>query len=112
MEHYKIIQSYNEVTLISMQKSFELIPSFEWVSFPKMKKRLYRHMIYTPDFIISINGIDKPIAVESKGFARKDYNIRKKIFIKEYGNEYYFYESNSIKDLINMIEEVLKCVKE
>jgi predicted nuclease of restriction endonuclease-like RecB superfamily len=53
-------------------------------------------MVYTPDFILKVKGLDKPVAVETKGYARKDYLIRKKLFQKFYP-EYYFVEVNDKK---------------
>jgi hypothetical protein len=83
-----------------MQKTFLLLefPTY-YYDFPQKKKRKLRNMVYTPDFIIRVNGYEKLVAMESKGFPRKDYNIRKKLFIREHGDEYYHYECRSVKQL-------------
>ncbi len=92
------------VELVERQREFNLLDSFEWVSFPNLKKRKMRGMVYTPDFILKVDGFDKLLALESKGYARKDYAIRKKLFIKNYNDEYYFLESNSEKHLRSILE--------
>jgi len=99
LNHYEILKDEPLITVVDRQKTFVLNEGFGYVDFPLMKKRKYRDMKYTPDFMITVKGIDKPIAFESKGFARKDYNIRKKLFIQRYGDEYYFWQVGSVKQL-------------
>ena len=97
-----------------MQKKFVLLEFPDhYLDFPKRKKRKLRDMVYTPDFIIEVKGYEKLIAMESKGFPRKDYNIRKKLFIKQHGDAYYHYECRSVKQLeedINYIRKGLENV--
>ena len=92
-----------------MQKKFVLLEFPDhYLDFPKRKKRKLRDMVYTNDFILEVKGYDKLIAMESKGFPRKDYNIRKKLFINKYSNEYYFYECRSVKQLEEDIDYIRK----
>ncbi len=104
-EHYKLLRDSDKINILEIHKKFILLNGFDWVSFPDMKKRKYRPMVYTPDFIVEIKGCDKPVAIESKGYPRKDYNIRKKLFIKELGTEYYFWEIGSVKELKEWLSE-------
>lgn len=106
LNHYEILKEEPLVTIVDRQKTFVLNEGFEYIDFPLMKKRKYRDMKYTPDFIIEVKGVDKTIAFESKGFARKDYNIRKKLFIQRYGEEYYFWQVGSVKQLKAEIDEL------
>ena len=107
--HYTILRDDKDVELLERQKTFMLFERSPYIRLPSMKKGYLRKMIYTPDFIIKIRGLDKPIAVESKGFARKDYNMRKKLFIKLFGDEYYFLESGK-DELREQLEEIKKVV--
>jgi hypothetical protein len=101
INHYETLKKHSDIIeIIDMQKTFLLLefPTY-YYDFPQKKKRKLRNMIYTPDFIIRVNGYEKLVAMESKGFPRKDYNIRKKLFIREHGDEYYHYECRSVKQL-------------
>ena len=101
INHYETLKKHSDIIeIIDMQKTFLLLefPTY-YYDFPQKKKRKLRNMVYTPDFIIQVKGYYKFIAMESKGFPRKDYNIRKKLFIREHGDEYYHYECRSVKQL-------------
>ena len=101
INHYETLKKHNDIIeIIDMQKTFLLLefPTY-YYDFPQKKKRKLRNMVYTPDFIIKVREYDKLIAMESKGFPRKDYNIRKKLFIRKHGDEYYHYECRSVKQL-------------
>ena len=93
--YYKLFKKMKGVKILDIQKTFVLAPPFKYYGFNKkyeITKKSFPNMEYTPDFIIEIKGIDKPIAVEIKGHARPIYKMRKKIFIREYSDEYYFIE--------------------
>ena len=108
INHYETLKKHNDIIeIIDMQKTFLLLefPTY-YYDFPQKKKRKLRNMVYTPDFIIKVNGYEKLVAMESKGFPRKDYNIRKKLFIREHGDEYYHYECRSVKQLEEDIEYI------
>ena len=110
VNHYNVLKENNKILkIVDMQKQFTLLefPN-HYYDFPNLKKRKLRDMVYTPDFILEVKGYDKLVAMESKGFPRKDYNIRKKLFIRQFGDEYYHYECRSVKQLqedINVIRE-------
>ena len=108
INHYETLKKHNDIIeIIDMQKTFLLLEfPVNYEDFPNRKKRKLRNMIYTPDFIIKVNGYEKLVAMESKGFPRKDYNIRKKLFIREHGDEYYHYECRSVKQLEEDIEYI------
>ncbi len=99
LNHYEILNSHPKVKVVKRQHTFLLFEGFKYIGFPVMKKRSYAPFKYTCDFILELEGIDKPVAFESKGYARKDYNLRKKMFIKQYGDEYYFWQVGSVKQL-------------
>ena len=90
--HYEILSEHPLVEVLDVHKTFLLMDKFKYTRLPTFSNGTHRKMIYTPDFIIKVKGIDKPIAMETKGHPRKDYMIRKKLFTYFYGNEYYFYE--------------------
>lgn len=114
INHYKLIKENNDIIeLVDMQQKFTLLNfDFKYIDFPKLKERKYRDMIYTPDFILKIKGYDKLVAMESKGYPRKDYNIRKKLFIKYHGDFYYHYECRSVKQLKEDIEYIRERLNE
>lgn len=105
-EHYKILRDHPDIKIADIHKTFQLIPPFQYMGFPQFNKRTHRKMIYTPDFILNIKGLDKPVAMETKGHARKDYMIRKKLFTLYYGKEYYFYQCGSEEQLKADLQEV------
>ncbi len=109
-DHYLILLDDEDVEVLERQKTFLLFDRFSYTRLPSMKKGYIRKMEYTPDFIIAVKGLDKPIALESKGFSRKDYQIKKKLFIRIYSDRYYFMESKGY-DLIKQLEELKKKVK-
>ena len=110
INHYEVLKKNSDIIeILEMQRTFLLLefPS-SYYDFPKRKKRKLRDMVYTPDFCLKVKGYDKLVAMESKGFPRKDYNIRKKLFIKQHGENYYHYECRSVKQL----EEDIKYIRE
>lgn len=108
IEHYKILKEHKHLEIIELQKKFILMEGFHYIDFPNLKKRKYRDMVYTPDFILKIKGIDKLVALESKGYPRKDYNIRKKLFIMTHGDKYYHWQLQSKKQLLKELNDIFK----
>jgi len=96
--HYQILRDHKDIKIIDRQKMFLLIDRFVFKSLPTYRLGIIRKMVYTPDFIISVKGRDKLIAMETKGHARKDYMMRKKLFIHFHGDEYDFYECKDKSD--------------
>lgn len=105
-DHYKILKEHPDIEIIDLQKTFLLQESTKYIGFPKKNKRSFDTITYTPDFIIKAKGFDKPIAMESKGYARPVYQMRKKLFVNKYQDEYYFYECRSVKQLKEDLERV------
>lgn len=103
-EHYKMLLEHKDVRILERQKTFVILEPFDYYRFPDLKKSKHRKIQYTPDFIVEIKGYDKPVAIESKGYARKDYMLRKKLFMYNYGDKYYFYQCNSKKQMKEMLE--------
>ena len=62
-------------------------------------------MIYTPDFLLEIQGYDKPIALEVRALKEAITRWEKKLFIM-FHKEYYFFskKSNEIKDLNKILK--------
>lgn len=104
LKHYQMLKAADNVTILSVHPELLLQDNVEYRRMPDLKKAKTRKIKYTPDFIIHINGIDKPVAFETKGFARKDYMMRKKLFIAKYRNSYYFYECTSQQQLEKDLE--------
>jgi len=90
-----------------MQKKFDLLEGFKYYDLEKDKERKYGTMRYTPDFIITIKGIDKPISWETKGMVTTAYSMRKKLWYNLYGDEYYFIESSSMKHQRKVLDDLL-----
>lgn len=101
INHYNVLKQHDFfIEIVDMQKQFTLLEFNDtYIDFPSGKKRKLRDMVYTPDFILKVKGYDKLVAMESKGFPRKDYNIRKKLFIRQHGDKYYHYECKSVTQL-------------
>lgn len=97
------------IPILKMQETFTLVNKMKYTDiFGKV--RTLREMKYTPDFLIDLN-LDKTVWVEVKGYPRKDYNIRKKLFIMKYHNDYHFLELKSDKKSIKDNEKMLKELK-
>ena len=105
LNHYKFLEKLEWVDKLDTHKTFHLLDGFNYFCLDKMKVRKTRHMIYTPDFILEV-GLDKPIAFEVKGYARKDYMIRKKLFLSSYRDDYYFIESQSVKQCERIMNQI------
>ena len=114
INHYNVLKQHSDIIIIvEMQKTFLLLDFPQtYYDFPLKKKRKLRNMVYTNDFILKVKGYDKLVAMESKGFPRKDYNIRKKLFINAHGKEYYFYECRSVKQLEEDIKKIRELIKD
>lgn len=103
--HYFYFTQHPKIEVVERQKKFLLLDGFKWFDIEKNKWRTARPMVYTTDFILKHEDYDKLIAFESKGFARKDYRIRAKLFKLKYP-EYYFVEVHSMKQVKEMWGEL------
>lgn len=97
-KHYKYFKNHPKIKILERQKTFNINDSFTWLDIKpkKITKKTARKMVYTPDFLIEVEGLDKLVIVETKGHARKDYMMRKKLFLMKYP-EYYFVEIGAKK---------------
>lgn len=100
---YDVFLYADNCVITDDHKTFEIYPVLDYYNIAKCKPRRLRRMDYTPDIIIEVDGIDLPIAVEVKGFARPEYMMRKKLFIHKYHKEYYFIELKSTKEALEFI---------
>lgn len=76
--YYQVLKEQQEQGLLSqlqVHKEYILIPPFE------CKNGTYGAMKYTPDFVYFDEVKKEVVAVEIKGFARPDFEIRKKLFL-------------------------------
>lgn len=96
--HYKYLKKHPKIKIIDRQVEFSLNDKFTWLDIKptKITKKTARKMVYTPDFLIEVEGLDKLVIIETKGHARKDYMMRKKLFLMKYP-EYYFVEIGARK---------------
>ena len=112
--HYELLRDCEDVDIVKRQKRFVLYKKQERVRLPDMKEVSLREIVYTPDFIITFKGLDKPIAVESKGYARPAYRLRQRLWEHLYGDEYHFMEvgKGEMKGKLKELrEKVNKCQK-
>lgn len=108
LNHFFYFEQHPKITVIERQKRFLLLEGFKYYDIEKAKERKARHIVYTCDFIIKHEDYDKLIAWESKGYARKDYRLRAKLFRKKFP-EYYFIEVHSMKqaqEIFGRLKEV------
>ena len=97
-EHYQYLKDIPNIKILKLQPEFVLFEPFEYFNIQTNKKSKFSKMIYTGDFLLEVPGLDKPLVLESKGFQRSDYMLRKKLFIMLYKADYYFLQSNSMKE--------------
>ena len=85
---------------------FILLDKFEIWDLEKGKIKKYRDLKYTPDFIIH-DWIEKPIIIECKGFASRDFPLRLKMFLNKYGDDYYYLQIKSQKHCREVLEKLM-----
>ena len=105
-DHYAILKSNPNIEILNDHQTFELYPKHSFKHFPRLKTAHQQPIRYTPDFILRMKGLEKPVAMESKGYARKEYMLRKKLFMLKYSREYYFYQCKSVKQLKDDLEKL------
>lgn len=110
LNHYKVLKENSDIIeIVDRQKQFIIDTPFKYIDFPLKKQRSFGKISYKPDFILKVKGYDKLVAMESKGYPRPVYQLRKKLFINKFKDEYYFYECGSIRQLKSDIEEMRNC---
>lgn len=106
LKHYEYLKSQPDIEIVDVHKTFLIHDKHTFKHFPRLKTTHQHPIRYTPDFILHMDGVDKPIAMESKGYARKEYMLRKKLFMIKYSREYYFYQCKSLPQLKEDIEKI------
>lgn len=82
-----IREKAGEISSIQKQVKFVLIEGFS------LNNKKYRPITYVADFVYKNNKTGRLVVHESKGFKTEVYNIKKKLFLKLYGDQYDFIES-------------------
>jgi hypothetical protein len=105
-DHYLHLKEQDDIEILGVHQTFTIFDPMKYIDFPRLKLKTQRDIKYTPDFVFKLKGLDRPVAMESKGYARKEYMLRKKLFMLKYSQEYYFYQCNSLKKLKEDLERV------
>ena len=94
---YKYIMEHPNIEIIEFEPFFLLEEPFTYFCLEKGKERKYGKFSYKADFLLKVEGLDKLVVWETKGRPKPDYMIRKKLWYKKYGDEYYFVQIHSSK---------------
>lgn len=86
----KLLERAGKIKGLRLQVPFKLQDSFRY------RGDLIREIKYTPDFVYYDNDLCETVVEEVKGKITVDYTIRKKLFLKKYGDNYYFLETRSV----------------
>ena len=54
--HYRYLKDRSDVTIIKLQPEYELFERFQYYNIETGKTSTYSRMIYTPDFLIKLEG--------------------------------------------------------
>jgi hypothetical protein len=92
---YKLLEINNLVDKVTLQKSFELQPSFKYF------KRTIRPITYEADFVFE----DKKIIVETKGKLEEKARLKHKMFKYKY-RDYQFFMPRNQKDCVEVIKQI------
>ncbi len=76
----KLLERAGEISYLRRQVQFELIPRQKD---PVTNKVVERACFYVADFVYMENG--KMVVEDSKGMRTKEYRIKRKLLLKEYG---------------------------
>jgi predicted nuclease of restriction endonuclease-like RecB superfamily len=102
--HYTYFKGHPNIQILDIHPELKLFEPFEYRSLEKNQNIKMRGIVYTPDFIISLKGNDKPIVVEVKGFQTDEYMLRKKLFLIKYKDVYDFIQLNSEKECAGIFD--------
>jgi hypothetical protein len=108
LNHYKLFKELDYVEVIEFQPYFLLLEPFTYYDLETNKIRKYGKFSYKADFKLKIEGVDKEVIWESKGMVKPDFQIRRKMWYKLYGEDYYYITSKSLKHA----KELMKKLKE
>ena len=105
LQIYEVFLHSEDCIILDDHKTFLIQPTVEYYNVKRGKISKQRKMEYTTDFIIKHRNIDKPIAVEVKGYAREGYMMRKKLFIAKYHDEYNFIELKTVQEALELLSK-------
>lgn len=84
---------YAELSLLLKSgaiSDLKLQPAFELQEHFKMDGKMIRSITYKADFIYKDNITGRIVVEDVKGVETKDFKIKKKLFLKRYGDKYDF----------------------
>ena len=108
LDHYKYIKQLDNIEILEVHPNFVLFDSFEWFDIQRGKISKYRKIGYTGDFLLKLPDREKLLVVESKGFQRADYMLRKKLFILKYKDEYDFIQLDNMKQCKDFFKQYIQ----
>ena len=106
VNHYKYFLEHPNIEVVAFEPYFLLLEPFEYYDFELDKIRKYGKFSYKADFTLKIKGVDRPVIWESKGMIKPEFAIRRKIWYKQYGDEYYYILSKSLKHCKSVLDEI------
>ena len=80
----KLMEQTGEIFDLKLQPTFELQKSF------KHKGKTIRAITYKADFMYRARGITTFVVEDVKGMETEVFKIKRKMFLKQYGDEYNF----------------------
>lgn len=110
--HYIYFLNHPKIKILKLQPSYDLQEAFIYDDPLTLDNksgnttRSMSKMIYTADFLLEIEGLDFPVVIETKGFKRSDYMIRRKLFLYKYVKDkpLYWIELKTLKDAKEVID--------
>jgi hypothetical protein len=107
VNHYKYFLEHPNIEVLEFEPYFLLLEPFEYYCIESGKTRKYGKFSYKADFKLKIDGLDRLVIWESKGLIKPEFAIRKKIWYSQYGDDYYYILSKSLKHAKKVIEDIL-----
>lgn len=83
-----LLQKIDKIRDLVLQPKFEIIPTIRKKWLDKTLSKIH----YIADFTYFDNSADKKIVEDVKGYKTAVYEIKKRLFIQQYGDEYEFRE--------------------
>ena len=109
VNHYKyFLEMIDYIEVVDFEPFFLLLDPFEYYDIETNKIRKYGKWSYKADFMLKVKGIDKLVVFESKGMIKPEYALRRKMWYKLYGKDYYYITSKSLKHCKQVIEDLIK----
>jgi hypothetical protein len=84
----KLLATARRISELELQKSFELQPKFR----DKRTKKIVRPIVYICDFFYWDRDVEAYIVEDVKGVKTDVYKLKKKLFLKKFGDAYIFRE--------------------